>query len=280
MNQDLDSYAKKTTAQWESEIMKLERVSLWETDQNKPYIIPYLIKDDCSKGAVIICAGGAYMWKEPLEAFPHAKWLNSIGLHAFVLDYRTKPPYKQPDSALQDVQRAVRTLRYMANEWKIKKDKIAIMGFSSGGHLAAMAATHFDFGNPQSNDPIERESCRPDAHILCYPHITYTPYIKDDPEFIIEFFGEKYTEDDINRVNAHLHVRSDTPPAFLWGMQGDWQFKQKHWHLYAEALEEKEISYSYHIFPNGSHSEAREPVSPIWKQWTMLCELWLKDLGF
>ena len=163
---------------------------------------------------------------------------------------------------------------------KIKKDKIALLGFSSGGHLAAMTSTHFDYGNSQSNDPVERESCRPDAQILCYPHITYTPYIKDDPDFIVRFFGDNYTEKEVNRANAHLHVRADTPPAFLWGMQGDWQFGQKHWGFYTEALKEKEISYSYHIFPNGSHNEGRESSSPIWKQWTMLCELWLKDLGF
>jgi len=127
------------------------------------------------------------MWKEPHEAFSQAEWLNSAGLHAFVLDYRVKP--YTPDCALADTQRAVRTLKYMAKDWKIKKDKIALMGFSSGGHLTAMASTHFDYGDLQSNDFIEREPCRPDAQILCYPHITYTPYIKDDPEFMVSFFG-------------------------------------------------------------------------------------------
>ena len=277
----LDSYIQEVTEQWESETEKLKKFPLWEsTNDNQAAIIPYFATDTSPKGAVIICAGGAYMWKEPLEAFPHAVWLNSIGLHAFVLDYRVKPPYKQPDSALQDLQRAIRTLRYMADEWMIKKDKIAVLGFSAGGHLAAMSSTHFDSGNPQSDDLVERESCKPDAQILCYPHITYTPYIKDDPDFMVKFFGEGYTEDDVNNANAHYNVQSETPPVFIWGMQGDWQFKQNQWKYYTDALDEKEISYSYHIFPNGSHNEGRECTSPIWKQWTMLCEFWLNDLGF
>ena len=288
MSFDLDSYIKETTEQWESEMTKHKRFPLWNKneipmfdpniEQSEPSIVPYLVQGDWLRGAVIICAGGSYTWKEPLEAFAHAEWLNQAGFHAFVLDYRVKP-YK-PACALCDAQRAIRTLKYMANAWKIKKDHIALMGFSSGGHLAAMASTHFDYGNKLAKDPVDRKSCRPDAQILCYPHITYTPYIKDDPEFMVKTFGEGYAEEDVNKVNANLHVKEDTPPVFLWGMQGDWQFKQKHWKFYTEALDEKEISYSYHIFPNGSHSEAREPVSPVWKQWTMLCEFWLKDLGF
>lgn len=277
-----ESYIEKVNAQWNSHTANRCKTPLW-TDQiaaqQEPSIIPFLIEDKLPRGAVIICAGGAYMWKEPLEAFHHAVWLNAIGFHAFVLDYRVMP-YKQPDSALMDIQRSVRILRHKANEWNVKKDKVALLGFSSGGHLTAMASTHFDYGLSDSSDPVERESCRPDAQILCYPHITYTPYVKDDPQFMVSFFGEGYTQADVDRVNVHRYISTDTPPAFLWGMQGDWQFKQQHWKLYTEALEEKSVSFSYHLFPNGSHGEGREPTSPIWKQWTMLCELWLKDLGF
>ena len=283
----MDEYKKRVTEQWEYEIAKNPRILLWPRDelpglisgaQHEPSVVPFLQPGEEPKGAVIVCAGGAYMWKEPLEAFPHAMWLNAIGVHAFVLDYRIEP-YK-PDCALQDAQRAIRTLRYRSDDWKIKKDSIGLIGFSAGGHLTAMASTHFDYGNPRSSDPMEQESCRPDAQVLCYPHITYDPYIQDDPEFMNKRFGEGYTQDDVNKVNAHLHVRSDTPPAFLWGMQGDWQCKQKQWRFYTEALEEKGIAYSYHVFPHGSHNEGRESTSPVWRQWTMLCEIWLRDLGF
>lgn len=283
----MDAYIEKINAEWSSELNKKECISLWEPNKmpgriigqtQEPSIVPYFMQGNEYRGAVIICAGGAYIWKEPLEAFPHAIWLNSIGLHAFVLDYRVKP-YKIED-ALTDAQRAVRIIRSKSDEWKIKKDKIAILGFSSGGHLAAMASTHFDTGISDSLDSIESESSRPDAQILCYAHITYSPYIKDDPDFIKNFFGENYIQSDIDRVNANLHVKADTPPAFIWGMHDDWQFKQKHWSLYADALDEYNIPYSYHVFPKGSHNEAREASSPIWKQWTYLCEMWLREMQF
>ena len=206
----LDLYRQKVTAQWEAEAAQHNSFLLWEGTPG-PAVMPFLLTGDAPKGTVIICAGGGYFWKEPQEAFPHAIWLNIIGLNAFVLDYRIKPPHKQPDCALQDAQRAVRTLRHRADEWKIKKDKIAVLGFSSGGHLAAMVSTHFDEGDPQASDPVERESCRPDAQILCYPHITYTPYSKDDPDFMNKFFGEGHTQDDVAKANVHLHVRPDTP---------------------------------------------------------------------
>lgn len=283
----MENYIRETTAEWKSEIEKKNTVTLWQknempdaipADNQEPSIIPYLLPGIELKGSIIVCAGGAYKWKEPLEAFPHAKWINSMGFHAFILDYRVKP-YKT-DDALHDAQRAIRMIRSMSDRWKIKKDKVALLGFSSGGHLAAMASTHFDSGNPDSGDPIERESCKPDAQILCYAHITYDPYLKDDPEFIKDFFGEGYTQPDLDRVNANLHVQPDTPPAFIWGMHDDWQFGQKHWSLYADALDGRNILYSYHVFPKGSHSEAREEKSPIWKQWTMLCEMWLNELQF
>ena len=171
MSFDYEAYVKETKSQWESEIIKLERFSLWEKDQiplwnesirqNEPSVIPYLIKDDISRGAVIICAGGSYGWKEPLEAFHHAEWLNAIGIHAFVLDYRVNP--YTTTHALLDIQRAVRFLRYNADKFKISKNHIAVMGFSAGGHLSIMLSEQFDFGNKDAADPVEQSSCRPDA---------------------------------------------------------------------------------------------------------------------
>lgn len=275
----MHGYIEKVTAQWVSEAAKLPHIPLWDNEQESvPSIIPFLSPGAEKKAAMIICAGGAYMWKEPLEAFPHAHWLNGIGVHAFVLDYRVKPGGAY--DALQDAQRAIRMLRHRRDDWRINSDKIGLIGFSSGGHLAAMASTHFDLGNPDATDPIERVSCRPDAQVLCYPHITYTPYIKDDPEFMVKFFGVGYTQADVDKLNVHLLVRRDTPAAFIWGMQGDWQFGQGQFQLYVEALDKRAIMCSYHIFPGGSHNEGRDSTSPIWKQWTMLCECWLSSLAF
>jgi hypothetical protein len=94
------------------------------------------------------------------------------------------------------------------------------------------------------------------------------------------FFGEGYTLADVDRLSTHLFVRPDTPPAFLWGMSGDYLFKQNQWGLYMAALEEKDIPYSYHLFPGGEHAHGCAADSTIGKQWTRLCGAWLKDLGF
>lgn len=283
----MERYIKQTTAKWDAQMAKTPGIPLWpqgqvpgllsSVPQREPSIVPFLAQGDEPRGAVIICAGGAYWWKEPPEGHSHAKWLNAHGLHAFVLDYRVRP-YKS-DCALQDVQRAVRTLRHSSGDWNIKKDKICILGFSSGGHLSAMASTHFDCGDPASDDPVERESCRPDAQALCYPCITFAPFTYD-PDFMTGFFGAGYTQADVDRLSTHLYVRPDTPPAFLWGMGGDYQYKQNQWGLYTAALEEKGVPFSYHLFPGGAHAEGRRADSPIFKQWTVLCKAWLKELGF
>ena len=98
-------------------------------------------------------------------------WLNSIGLSAFVVHYRVAP-YRHP-YPLGDAQRAVRLVRHHAKEWNVDPDRIGILGFSAGGHLAASASTHFDEGNPEAVDAVDRQSSRPNASILCYPVISF-----------------------------------------------------------------------------------------------------------
>src|SRR5437016_10599188 len=100
-----------------------------------------------------------------------AEWLNSQGVTAFILKYRLGPRYRYP-APLQDAQRAIRTVRSRAKEWNVNPERIGIWGFSAGGHLASTAGTHFDKGNADASDPIDRASCRPDFLILSYPVIT------------------------------------------------------------------------------------------------------------
>ena len=102
-----------------------------------------------------------------------AEWFNTFGVAGFVLRYRLAPAYRFPAPML-DVQRAIRTVRAKADEWKIDPHRVGVMGFSAGGHLASTAATHFDAGRPDAADPIDRQSCRPDFAILAYPVITMT----------------------------------------------------------------------------------------------------------
>ena len=117
-------------------------------------------------------SGGGYSHLSDIkEGSDVAKWLNSLGISAFVLKYRLGMRYHQPNQLL-DAARAIRTVRSNAKQWNIDPERIGILGFSAGGHLASTLGTHFDAGKPDTADAIDRESSRPDLMILIYPVIT------------------------------------------------------------------------------------------------------------
>jgi alpha-beta hydrolase superfamily lysophospholipase len=141
---------------------------------DKPTLTIWLPKPELANGAaVVICPGGGYgALAVDHEGKQIAEWLNSFGVAGFVLQYRHHGRGYQHPAPLQDAQRAIRTVRARAEEFKIDPKRIGILGFSAGGHLASTAGTHFDRGDPSAADPIERASCRPDFMVLCYAVIT------------------------------------------------------------------------------------------------------------
>src|SRR5512139_3812499 len=140
---------------------------------DKPKITVYRAPaDKATGGAVVVCPGGGYqVVAADHEGKQVAEWLNSLGVSAFVLQYRLGPRYRHP-VPLQDAQRAIRVVRSRAPEWGVDPKRVGILGFSAGGHLASTAATHFDDGRPDAADPVEREGSRPDFTVLCYPVIS------------------------------------------------------------------------------------------------------------
>src|SRR5437016_855743 len=149
-----------------------------DPDRDTPTLTLWLPRPEIATGsAVVICPGGGYaMHAMDHEGKQIAEWLNSLGVAAFVLKYRLGPRYHHP-AMLQDAGRAIRTVRAHAGRWKLDPHRIAILGFSAGGHLASTAGTHFDAGQPDADDPVERVSSRPDRMILIYPVIALaTPY--------------------------------------------------------------------------------------------------------
>ena len=140
--------------------------------QDIPTITPFLVTQDVPRAAVVICPGGGYSHLSDIkEGSDVAKWLNSLGISAFVLKYRLGIRYHQPNQLL-DAARAIRTVRANAKQWNIDPKRIGILGFSAGGHLASTLGTHFDAGKPDAADEIDRVSSRPDLMILVYPVIT------------------------------------------------------------------------------------------------------------
>jgi acetyl esterase/lipase len=141
------------------------------------------------------------------EGVPIAVLLNSQGISAYVLDYRVHPCH--PLAPLCDARRAIRLVRSLGYE------KVAILGFSAGGHLCCSAATHFDGGKPEDPDPVERFSCRPDAFIPCYSVVTFGPYAHAGSRQML--LGDLEADENlIHFYSNEEHVTADTPPAFLW----------------------------------------------------------------
>ena len=147
--------------------------ALGKDDKDIPTLTPYLPDPGKATGAsVVICPGGGYGGLAPHEGADYARFLNEQGIAGFVLKYRLgSSGYRHP-VMLQDAARAVRTVRARATEWNINPKKVGIMGSSAGGHLASTLLTHFDSGQSDAAEPIDRQSSRPDLGILCYPVIT------------------------------------------------------------------------------------------------------------
>jgi acetyl esterase/lipase len=285
----MDEGTIKAIKQWNEELAACPAIPLWPKSgtprfnaaygQLEPTIVPYLPENGKEpRGAVIVCAGGSYMCKVSHEGHPNARMLNAAGINAFLLDYRVIP--YTIDCALLDAQRAIRTIRHRSAEWGVNPEKIGILGFSAGGHLAIMASTQFDYGDPQAEDPVERFSSRPDAQIPCYPLVSFQPIlqINHEKEWIESCFGGDSTIETIKIASGDKNVRKDTPPAFLWGTFEDFLIDQ--WPPYLKALKRKKVPYEHHLFPYGQHGLGLAAEMPLASQWPGLCAAWLKNLGF
>jgi acetyl esterase/lipase len=241
-----------------------------------PSMIPYLLDSSEPSSAVIVCPGGAYCTRAPHEAEPIALWLNSIGLSAFVLNYRVVP-YRYP-FPLVDAQRAVRYVRYMAKEWNVSPNRLGILGFSAGGHLVSTVGTHFDHGKEESDDPIERMSSRPDAMVLCYPVITFVEFRHHGS--MINLLGPEPTDDLRNLLSSEKHVTEQTPPTFLWHTADDEAVPVENSLLFAQALSRHKVPFESHIFPKGRHGLGLAKDDPQVSAWTELCAKWFQGMGW
>src|SRR5215210_7541620 len=178
-----------------------------------PTLTPYLApKERATGAAIVICPGGGYQHLADHEGRPVAEWLNSVGVTAFVLKYRLGPRYHHP-SMLQDAARAVRTVRARAAEWGLDPERVGILGFSAGGHLASTAGTHFDAGRADATDPVERVSSRPSLMILIYPVITMREMTHAGSKK--NLLGENPTPELVALLSNEEQVTKATPAAVV-----------------------------------------------------------------
>lgn len=252
-------------------------------DVQNPDIAVYLPSKRFATGqAVVICPGGGYwILAYDLEGTDIARYLNSIGVAGIVLKYRlptygnTAIPYKAP---LMDAQRAMRLVRANAKEWNIDPGKIGIMGFSAGGHLASTLGTHFDYGNKDAADPVERLSCRPDFMVLMYPVITFTDSCmhKGSRDALL---GKNPDPKLVREYSSELQVQDDTPPTFITQADDDTTVPIENSILMFEALKKKKIPTELHILSKGEHGFGLAVNNPHVNSWTNSLRLWLNWLN-
>ena len=241
-----------------------------------PTITPFLLNPKEKRAAVIVCPGGGYAGRAGYEGAPISQWLNTIGVVSFVCDYRVTP-YKHP-RPLQDAQRAIRWVRAHAEECGVDPTKVGILGFSAGGHLAATAGTHYDKGDPQAADPVDRLGCRPDALVLCYPVISFGEYGHHGS--MVNLIGENPPEELRHSLSNETQVTPETPPTFLWHTSDDGGVPVMNSLLFAEALSHCKVPFDLHVFSHGPHGMALAEKDAHVGQWKKVCETWLRGLGW
>ena len=235
-----------------------------------------------SGSAVVICPGGGYTilawdWEGTLMA----EWFQEMGITAFVLRYRL-PHWENEECrskvALMDAQRAMRVVRMKADEFEIDPNKIGVMGFSAGGHLASTLSTHFDAGDKHADLEVERFSCRPDFSILMYPVITMDTSVAHSgsrknllgpsplPEMEFHFSNEK-------------QITPDTPPTLLIHAHDDEAVIPENSIHYYLALKKNHVPAALHIYESGGHGFSFAEGEGAVSGWPQVCIDWMINLG-
>jgi len=229
--------------------------------------------------AIVVCPGGGYgHLAMDHEGKQVAAWLNERGIAAFVCDYRHRNKGYGHPAPLQDVQRAIRTVRARAEELGLDPARVGVLGFSAGGHLASTVSTHFDAGDDAASDPVERVSCRPDFSILCYPVIAMgEPYMHAGS--MKNLLGESPDPKLVESLCNNKQVTKETPPTFLWHTSEDTAVKPENSIVYYQACLAAGVPVELHIFQKGRHGVGMNPDVPGADRWGEALHTWLTVNG-
>lgn len=256
--------------------------ALGQADKDIPTLTPFLPDPaEATGAAMVICPGGGYAGLAPYEGKDYARWLNAHGVAGFVLKYRLGSGGYHHPAMLQDAARAVRLVRAKAAEWGVDPKRVGIMGSSAGGHLASTLLTHFDSGDPNATDPVERQSSRPDLGILCYAVITMGANTHQGSKN--NLLGPNPSPELVQRLSNELQVTPQTPPCFIWHTWEDQTVKVENSLDFAYALRRAGVPFELHIYQKGPHGlglGSHEYDPRKWLDWTRDCLSWLKVQGF
>ena len=269
-------------------IQDLQILRLWSGDApgaqgngevDIPQMTAYLPRSNATDmTAVIILPGGGYRaLSMNSEGRQVANYLNSMGIAAFVLQYRLGPRYHHPVE-IEDAQRAIRIVRSHAGEWHIAQNHIGIMGFSAGGHLAATASTRFDSGKQNASDSVDRVSSRPDFAVLCYPVISLTEAWTHQGSKL-NLLGENPAPELAKTMSMENAVTAQTPPTFIFQTNADTTVPAENAVTYYLALRKAGVSAELHVFESGPHGVGLALNDPALNEWPKLLVNWLRAHG-
>lgn len=234
-------------------------------EADRPSLTLYLAPDP-NGAAVLVCPGGGYVnLAMDHEGRQIAAWFNSFGVSAFVLKYRLAPRYRHP-AMLDDARRAITIIRARAREWKVSPDRVGVMGFSAGGHLASTLSTHFQEGE------------RPDFAILCYPVISFTTRYTHSGSMRALLGGDPDPA-LVWDLSNELKVTSQTPPTFLFHTNADTGVPPENSILYYLALRSAGVPAEMHIYQEGRHGVGLAPSDPVLATWPARLKDWLRVRG-
>jgi acetyl esterase/lipase len=238
--------------------------------------------DQATGAAMVICPGGGYGHLADHEGSHYARWLNAQGIAGFVLKYRLgSAGYRHP-AMIHDASRALRTVRARAAEWKLDANRVGIIGSSAGGHLASTTLTHWDRGDTNALDAIDRQSSRPDLAILCYPVITMSGDFghRGSRNNLV---GTNAPRELLEKLSADLQVNRDTPPCFIWSTGADTVVPIENSFALATALRRAGVAFDLHIYERGPHGIGlgnKNFDAANFHPWTRDAEFWLRERKF
>lgn len=264
--------------------MEIERIwsgpaptSVGEEDADRPTVTVF--RPEGADGSVmIILPGGGYIFHADYEAEPIARWLGGLGVTGIVLKYRLAPRYRHP-APFQDACRAVRLVRARAEQWGLDPNRVGVMGFSAGGHLAAHVATKGGAADRQAADEVDRQRSRPDLCVLLYPVITFcsaSSHAKS-PEYLL---GAAPTPAQVEELSVERHVTGATPPTFIYHASGDDNVPVTNAILFAEALRGAGVPFEMHLYDRVAHGVGLAESDPVLRTWPGLCATWMAGKGW
>jgi acetyl esterase/lipase len=253
-----------------------------DADGDRPSITIYLPpKDKATGAAVVICPGGGYgHLAMDHEGRQIAQWLNSFGVAGFIVKYRHRNSgagYGHP-APLTDAQRAISTVRSRAAEFGVDPARIGILGFSAGGHLASTAATHFHTGRTDTDDAIDRVSCRPDFAVLVYPVISLTEWFTHQGSKN-NLLGNDADAELVRKFSNELQVTAETPPTFLVHTDEDKGVPAENSVYFYLALRKAKVPAELHIYEKGPHGFGLGASVGAAGSWPKRCEEWMRGRG-